>query len=270
MGYRGRVWQTTLQDWRGYTRANLSLGGSSAIVVGGISFILQRYVNAATLSLPDIIIPVVSSLVALFAWAFCALIFFFLRAPKKLDEATQLELAETTSRITELEDRRPTLHGTLKHYKNRLILELTNEGAPADVWARVTVGGATLSRCSNADAVWDHDLTSTRTLIASGERRSICIAESRHAERATGADIFRHYWWVSYFESNKVVTTRSLEPSFPSPNDQNIAARQELVLEVFSSPPSLSPVRFSLTLVGSLLVEDVQGIAYIPREPYSE
>jgi predicted HTH domain antitoxin len=40
------------------------------------------------------------------------------------------------------------LSGELVHDKRRLLLTIKNEGLPAEVWARITVGGDTFYRCS--------------------------------------------------------------------------------------------------------------------------
>ena len=161
----------------------------------------------------------------------------------------------------------PILDG--KVYENDksdgLLLAVTNSGAPAKVWAKLWISGDTLKARSDVYAVWNNNRPREYEVeLAPGETKRIRIASTRKAAEI-GPDALKYYWYVPFIENGEQVETRSRDSAFPKhpgydpkTDPQALAVVQDVRVEVFSVPASVSPrIRARVKLIGCDLWEDL-------------
>jgi hypothetical protein len=129
------------------------------------------------------------------------------------------------------------------HYLFRLLMSITNGGAPATLWASITVEGE-LVRAVGRDlcAIWNHNLA-PECRITTNETRRIRVADSR-----VDADL-RFSWFVPFVQDGKLIQVHAKEASLPGcPHPKgNI----QVSVAIFSDPPSIAPhIECGFTLVG--------------------
>jgi hypothetical protein len=118
-------------------------------------------------------------------------------------------------------------------YLFRLLLSVTNEGAPATLWASIEIKGQLVQAVgSDLRAVWNRDLT-PECKITTGDKQNIRIADSR-----VEPDL-EYYWFVPFVSNGKVSEAHARGASMP--NQPHPGGRIQVSVTVFSDPPSLSP-----------------------------
>jgi hypothetical protein len=180
------------------------------------------------------------------------------------------ERGSLQSKVEGLHEMRPRLSASFEDRQGALVLVVTNHGAPAEVWAKITVSGDTLDPQTNAFAVWDGAAGETPSVrLATGETREIIIAEMRIG----GPRDMQYYWFVPFMRAGERTATRpapGLVPTLPrfGPHPGASAIRQEVTLKVVSDPTSvLPPIQCAITLVGSDRWERLSGVS--PSSPIS-
>jgi hypothetical protein len=196
---------------------------------------------------------------AVLAWAVLTYIVSFIRI-----QAT----ASANARIRELEEDRPRLSACLVDQGHSLFLSISNAGAPAKVWASMTVAGDTSRRESDAFVTWK-DLPGGRYIerIATGETRKLVIAEMQSA----GPYDILYHWCVPFIFGRERESSHSSTGSVPlftpapESNREPHLSRQKVTLKVFSDKTSLLPaIQCDITLVGCNRWESLSGVSVCP------
>ena len=186
------------------------------------------------------------------------------------------ERERAQSEVERLKAERPLLVGCLHEETEQpgnLWLAVTNGGAPAKVWAAITVAGDTTKPCSGVDAVWRH-VQVGRCDLGTEETRYIKLAVMLPSGRIMPQTF---NWHVPFIAEGEECSTFSKRDGGRTSADYNpktdaLASRQRITLEVFSTPASLSrPIRCNIVLVGCDAWEDLAGVSVcgpsIPAPP---
>jgi hypothetical protein len=143
---------------------------------------------------------------------------------------------------------------TLYESHGALLVLIKNFGAPATVWAKLSVSGSTLKPRSNVYAAWKVAApTAHEVTIGSGDTQEIVLARTGSGGSA-GAGPFEFYYWVPFIENGVRDETRAKAASWPNDPkpDPNPEARQDVRVQVFSDKKTSwnPPIDISLTLIG--------------------
>jgi hypothetical protein len=167
--------------------------------------------------------------------------------------------------VERLKAGRPRLRACLHEETEQpgnLWLAVTNDGAPAEVWATITVTGDTTKPCSGADAIWRY-IQAGRCDLGTGETRYIKISVMLSSGKIMPQTFV---WHVPFIADGEECTTCSKHDGDRTSADYNpktdpLASRQRVTLQVFSTPASLLPaIRCSVVLVGCDAWEDLTGV----------
>ena len=200
-------------------------------------------------------------------WAALTLLISFLKAPGEIIGERDATIESANARIRELEAQCPRLSACLEQRGRTLLLVVSNDGATADVSAKITVAGDTLDPQSNATAAWRGE-SAGEVKIRTGDRKEIILAERR--SHAPGGRMSFH-WAAAYFQAGALEWTRPARDAFPTqhpggeqfiPYVQEI--RQRVSVRVLSDQP---PIEASITLVGSDLWDDLVGVPWCSAQP---
>jgi hypothetical protein len=250
----------------------------------GIGFLLGPRLMA---QYPAWVPGLIGAVGAPFVWGLLTLVISLLKSPAETLAERDVELEIAKARIRELEDMRPRLSGCLNNQGNRLYLKVHNEGAPADVWAKVSSIGDITRTLDNVDAVWRNELEA-RVRIGTGGDSEIIIAEmgrhGSHEQRTSGeivGDLIQgsdvlFYWFIPYISGGHRDSARSSQGGVPSvsgvydarQDGEARAVRQRLTIKIFSDlPSSLPPIACEITLVGCDQYENLSGVPLCPALP---
>jgi hypothetical protein len=160
------------------------------------------------------------------------------RAHRRVWESDQESLAKCRAEIDALKAHHPRLSACLGRDDWRVFLVITNDGAVADVSARISYSDS----LNWADAAWDGRLD-REYRMGNGDSGVIAIARKD--------SVFPEHWGVQYLANGRKEGVR-------------IISRRQVAISVFSEPESLSPpIRCTLTLVSGA-VEGLAGISWCP------
>jgi hypothetical protein len=159
----------------------------------------------------------------------------------------------------ELKESRPRLTAGPAHRTNdALLLPITNDGAPARIWGKVSVRGKMLNARSNAYAAWN-GLIADKITLGFEEHHDIVVARVKSSARG---NVLAAHLWIPFIENGQSDEMQSVD-AFPllfkaGPEED---VRIDVAIEVFSDPPSTGgPISVSLTVAGSDWYDELPAI----------
>jgi hypothetical protein len=224
------IWERAWKDWsgRGWLVRTLCMG-ALAVAIGyflGPRMALAHY--------PPWVGNLVAGGGAALAWAVLTFIIALAKAPGRL-------LREANAKIRAMESIRPRLSACLRRDSRRVFLVIKNDGAIANVSAKISYSGA----LNGADAAW-----STRPdreyRMGNGDSGMISVA------RKDSYSATMEWWCVQHLANGRKDDVRC-DPAIPRP---------QVAISVFSEPESLEPpIRCTFTLLaGGRAVEELTGV----------
>jgi hypothetical protein len=306
MAFKKDLRRRTLQVWWHWVQEHVLL--HVAVVAGGavIGLALALYMNIPTLSLAEWFLPVIGAGTVLILWSSVA--FFVTREREAGRMFGELERAQEGSErghktaldsqseelrrvkvehedqaralraeIESLKEDRPRLSACLVDRGHTLFLSVTNDGAPADVWASIAVTGDTSRPKCYGFAIWrdtPEDVPPRQRhieRIAKSESRTLVIAEMHSA----GKYNILYHRYVPFILAGEHESTHSAEGAVPcfysDPSSfkpevgSSSVSRQEVALRVFSDKTSLlPPIQCDITLLGCDRWEMLSGVPLCP------